>query len=231
MKESILKYALHNAALHSGKASQGAVIGKVVAEHPEAKQDMKALAMQTATIIKEISSLTPEQQLAKLREVAPELLEKKEREEKDIFAFLTIKPGEKVVTCFPPEPSKYPHIGHAKAILLNYELAKRRKGTFILRFEDTNPTLAEKQFYGIHKECYAWLGITWDKEIIVSEHMDLFYKNAEKLIGQNNAYMCVCSQGDIKEKRFKGEECSCRNNSTEKNKELWKKFFHAKEEG
>ncbi len=230
MKETILKYALHNAALHGGKANQGAVIGKVVAEHPEAKQDMKKLVMETAAVIKEISSLTPEQQLAKLKELAPEMLEKKEREEKDIFAFLNIKPGEKVVTCFPPEPSKYPHIGHAKAILLNYKLAKRNKGAFILRFEDTNPTLAEKKFYDIHKECYSWLGISWDKVIVVSEHMDLFYKNAEKLIGQNNAYMCACPQEDIKEKRFKREECGCRNNTVEKNKDLWKNFFHAKEE-
>ncbi len=230
MKGSILKHALHNAALHNGKANQGSVIGKVVAEHPEAKQDMKALAMQTAQVIREISILTPEQQLEKLKEIAPELLEKKEKEEKDIFAFLGIKLGEKIVTCFPPEPSKYPHIGHAKAILLNYNLAKKHNGTFILRFEDTNPTLAEKQFYGIHKECYAWLGITWDKAIIVSEHMDLFYKNAEKLLEKNNAYMCTCKQETIKDKRFKREECACRANTVEKNKEFYKSFFHAKEE-
>ncbi len=230
MKDIILKFALLNASQHGGKASQGAVIGKVVAERPEAKKDMKSLAMQTAEVIREISSLTPDQQLVKLKEIAPELLEKREREEKDIFEFIGIKEGEKVLTCFPPEPSKYPHIGHAKAILLNHNLARKHEGTFILRFEDTNPTLAQKEFYDIHKECYKWLGITWDKVVIVSEHMELFYKNAEKLIDEGNAYMCTCRQEDIKDKRFKREVCACRNLSIEENKELYKKFFHAKEE-
>jgi glutamyl-tRNA synthetase len=230
MKESILKYALHNAALHGGKANQGAVIGKVIAEHPEAKQDMKKLAREVATVIREISPLTTEQQLAKLKEIAPQLLEKKEREEKDIFAFLGIRQGQKVVTCFPPEPSKYPHIGHAKAILLNYELARRYKGTFILRFEDTNPLLAEKHLYPIHKECYAWLGISPDKVENASEYMDEFYTYAEQLIEQDAAYLCTCAQETIKENRFKGIECACRANDVKKNKELWKVFFTAKEE-
>ncbi|HLD86485.1 MAG TPA: glutamate--tRNA ligase [Candidatus Nanoarchaeia archaeon] len=230
MKDIILKYALQNAVQFNGKANQGSVIGKVIGERPELKSDMKALAIETGKTIKEISSLSVDQQLEKLKQIAPELLEKKEKEEKDIFAFLNIKPGEKVVTCFPPEPSKYPHIGHAKAILLNYELAKRNKGMFILRFEDTNPLLAEKHLYEVHLENYRWLGIHPDKVENASDYMDQFYQYAEQLIGKGNAYLCTCSQESIKDGRYKGIDCPCRSNPIEKNKELWKKFQTSKEE-
>src|SRR3989338_6951928 len=146
----IKKYALQNAIRYKGKANQGAVIGKVFAENPELKEQGKDIGKEVRKIIKEISFLSLEEQHKKLQELAPELLEKKEEKEKDIFAFLEIREGQKVVTAFPPYPSKYPHIGHAKAIIMNYELAKRNNGRFILRFEDTNPELAEEEFYDIH---------------------------------------------------------------------------------
>ncbi len=230
MKSIILKHALHNAALHGGMASQGSVIGKVIGENPALKSDMKSLAIETGKIIKEISALSVEQQLAKLREIAPELLEKKVVEEKDLFAFLSIKPGEKISTRFPPEPSKYPHIGHAKAILLNYELARRHKGTFYLRFEDTNPLLAEKHLYTVHQECYAWLGVLPDKVERASDYMERFYEHAKTLIAKGNAYLCACPQETTKENRFKGIGCACRAHSIEHNMGLWEKFFLAKEE-
>ena len=86
------------------------------------------------------------------------------------------------LTAFPPEPSKYPHIGHAKAIIVNYELAKRHNGTYYLRFEDTNPKIVEKEFYKVHLEGYSWLGIKADKVEYASDFMDVFYNYAEKLI-------------------------------------------------
>ena len=230
MKGTILKYALQNAVQFGGKAIQGSVIGRVLGEKPELKGDMKTLAIETGKTIKDISKLSVDEQLAKLREIAPELLEKKEKEEKDIFAFFNIRPGEEVATCFPPEPSKYPHIGHAKAILLNYELAKRNKGKFILRFEDTNPLLAEKSLYTVHRECYAWLGIHPDKTENASDYMERFYACAEQLIAQGDAYLCTCPQETVKDGRFKGIECLCRANTADENGESWKRLFTAKEE-
>ena len=147
IKDTITKYALQNAIKYKGKANPGAVIGKVFAESPELKEKAQELSKEIAKIISEINKLPSEKQEKKLQELAPNLLEKKEeKEKKDIFAFLEIREEQKVVTAFPPEPSKYPHIGHAKAIIVNYELAKRHDGTFVLRFEDTNPELAEKEF-------------------------------------------------------------------------------------
>ncbi len=228
LKAAITKYALQNAVKYKGKANAGAVIGKVLAENPELKEKAKEISKDIAKIIKEVNSLSLEKQEKKLQELAPELLEKKEAEEKDIFEFLNIREHEKVVTAFPPEPSKYPHIGHAKAIIVNYELAKRHNGTFYLRFEDTNPELAEDEFYKIHTENYGWLGIKPDKIDYASDYMEEFYRYAEKLIKDNHAYACSCPQESIKENRKNGVECEHRFQQTGKNLELWKEMFKAK---
>ncbi len=229
LKSAITKYALQNAVKYKGKANPGAVIGKVFAENPELKNNAKDISKEVIKIIKEISSLSLENQEKKLQELAPELLEKKEKkEEKDIFAFLEVRDGQKVITAFPPEPSKYPHIGHAKAIIVNYELAKRYNGIFYLRFEDTNPELAEEEFYKIHLDDYEWLGIKPDKIEHASDYMDEFYKFAEKMINDNRAYICSCDIEMIKAKRRDGEECEHRYHQQLKNLELWKNMFESK---
>jgi len=228
LKDSIRKYALQNAVRYRGKANPGAVIGKVLAENPELRENAKEISKETAKIIGEINKITLEKQEKKLQELAPELLEKKEAEEKDIFAFLGIREGQKVITAFPPEPSKYPHIGHAKAIIVNYELAKRHNGTFYLRFEDTNPELADEEFYKIHLDNYTWLGIKPDKIDYASDFMEEFYRHAEKIISDNHAYVCSCRQETIKENRGKGTECEHRFQQPGKNLELWQEMFKAK---
>jgi glutamyl-tRNA synthetase len=229
LKQTIWKYALQNAVKYGGKANEGAVIGKVLAENPDLRNNIKKTTNEIREVVRRVNELSKEEQEEKLKGLYPSLLEKKEREDKDIFAFLKIKEGEKVVTAFPPEPSKYPHIGHAKAIILNYELAKRYNGKFILRFEDTNPKLAKKEFYSIHLDNYKWLGVKPDEVTYASDHMDDFYTHAEQLIRNNFAYVCSCAPDIIKEKRFKGEECSCRYLSPAKNMERWQEMFKSKE--
>ena len=229
LKITIRKYALHNAIKYKGKANPNAVIGKVLAENPDLKEKAKEISKEIVNIIKDINKLSLETQEKMLQELAPELLEKrKEAKEKDIFKFLDIREGQKVVTAFPPEPSKYPHIGHAKAIIVNYELAKHYNGKFYLRFEDTNPELAEKDFYRIHLENYEWLGIKPDKIDYASDFMEEFYKYAEKMIKENHAYICSCSQETIKENRKNGIECNCRCNKIEDNLNKWSEMFKSK---
>ena len=229
LKQTITKYALQNAVRYNGKANPGAVIGKVFAEMPELKEKAQDISKEAIRIISEVNKLGLEKQEKRLQELAPELLEKKERaEEKDIFAFIHIREGEKVVTAFPPEPSKYPHIGHAKAIIVNYELAKRHNGEFILRFEDTNPELAEEEFYKIHLDNYEWLGIKPNKTEHASDFMEQMYGYAEKMIKDNHAYICMCRQENIKQDRQEGKECEHRFNHPSKNMELWKEMFKAK---
>ena len=132
MDDLIRKYVLQNAIRYNGKATPGAIIGKVFGEKPELREKGKEISQKINELVKDINSMSVEEQTEELGKIAPEMLEKK-TEERDIFAFLNLKG--KVNTAFPPGPEKYPHIGHAKAILLNYMLALQTGGKFILRFE------------------------------------------------------------------------------------------------
>ncbi|RMF55172.1 glutamate--tRNA ligase [Candidatus Woesearchaeota archaeon] len=217
LKKTIRKYALQNAVRFKGKASPGAIIGKVFAEAPELKEKASEISKMISETVKEVNSMGVDAQKKELESLAPELLEKKSAKKKDIFEFLKI--SGKVHTAFPPEPSKYPHIGHAKAILLNYELAKKYKGKFTLRFEDTNPALAKKEFYDIHLDNYKWLGIKPDNVDYASDHMEEFYKYAESLLKRGDAYLCTCDHETLRKNRFKGLECACRNK-----KAAWQDF-------
>jgi|TARA_Y100000310_G_scaffold135612_1_gene134466 glutamyl-tRNA synthetase len=207
MKEVILKYALQNAVKYKDKANIGAVLGKVLAENPELRKRAKKLSDEIKKIVHDVNSLSLEKQKQELEKFH---IKEPKKEKKDLFSIFEIRENEQVVTAFPPEPSKYPHIGHAKSIFLNYELAKKYNGKFILRFEDTNPKLADKEFYKIHLENYEWLGIKPNLVDYASDHMEDFYNLAKKMVTKGFAYLCTCSQEKIKKDRFEGKECTCR---------------------
>lgn len=228
MKEIIRKYALQNAIKYNGKANPGNLVGKLMQEDPTVKDRMKELMPEINKIVAEVNKMPVEEQKKMLLEIAPELLEKKEKE-RDIFAFLKLEPGKKVNTGYPPGPEKYPHLGHAKASITNHELARRTGGKFTLRFEDTNPNLVKNEFYDIIIDNLKWLGVSWDVLVYASDHMELFYENAEKLIKDGKAYVCSCPTEIIKESRAKGKACGCRENIPELNMKRWKEMFEAKE--
>ena len=194
LEQTVRKYALQNAIKFKGRANPGAIIGKVFAEDPEMKKQAKDVSMKIQEVLKVVNSMSVEDQTKELVQLAPELLEKKEKEERNIFAFLNYGDNDKVNTAFPPGPEKYPHIGHAKAILLNYMLARQYNGKFVLRFEDTNPKLVRKEFYDIMQENFKWLGVKWDELIYASDFMDMFYEKALVLINAGLAYVDKSSQ-------------------------------------
>jgi glutamyl-tRNA synthetase len=222
MEKLIEKYALENAVRHGGKANPGAIIGSVIQEDPDAKSKVQELQKLVGPIVKKINSMSPDEQKEALLKLDPSLLEKKKAKEKGLFD--SFKTSVKVVTAFPPEPSKYPHIGHAKALFVNYSYAKENKGKFILRFEDTNPTLAKKEFYDIILENFKWLGVIPDEVDYASNHMDEFYKHAETLINLGKAYVCFCSQERVSESRMKSLPCDCRYQHIKENLIAWEKM-------
>ncbi len=229
VEELIFKYALQNAVKYGGKANPGNVIPKVIGIDPALKGDMKSLVQKVNKVVSDVNKMGADAQLAKLKEIAPELLEKKKEEERNIFAFYGIKEGEKIRTAFPPGPEKYPHIGHAKALLLNFLLAKQYGGEFYLRFEDTNPKLVKAEFYEIMQENFRWLGVEWIKLQYASDNMELFYSFAEKLINDGQAYMCFCETEVSRMNRGKGIACACRSKSHDENMADWKRFGSLKE--
>ena len=228
-KKIILKYAILNAIQHDGKADIRAVLGKILSEKPELRKKIKELIPDIKKTVTEVNSWNKEKQESVKKKLGV-IVEKKVEEKKELADLPNAKIG-KVVTAFPPEPSKYPHIGHAKAALINYLYAKKYKGKFILRFEDTNPELAKEEYYDAIINGLKWLGIKWDKLDYTSNHIDEFYKVTEKMIKENKAYVCVCEQDKIKKNRRFMVECECKKNSVEKNIELWKRMLTTFKEG
>jgi len=228
-KKIILKYALLNAIQHDGKADIQAVLGKILGEKPELKNKIKEIIPEIKKTVTEINSLDKERQENEMKKLRV-TIEKKVEEKKELPDLPNVKMG-KVVTAFPPEPSKYPHLGHAKAALVNYLYAKKYKGKFIIRFEDTNPELAKKEYYDAIIDGLKWLGIKWNKLDYTSDYVEEFYKVTEKLIKKNKAYVCLCEQDEIKKNRRFMIECKCRNNSVQENLKLWKKMLTTFKEG
>ncbi len=110
--------------------------------------------------------------------------------------------GVKIHTRFPPEPNGFLHIGHAKAILLNYGLAKKYNGLFNLRFDDTNPEGEDMKFVEAIKKDLKWLGVEWeDREFFASDYYEQLYEWAEKLIKEGKAYVCELSPEEMSAKR------------------------------
>ena len=222
LDSAIRKYALQNAVKFAGKANPGAVLGKVFAEHPEAKNQAKEVSKRIQAILKQINKMPVEEQLAELEKIVPGLLEKKQKEERNIFAFLGCKEG--VITAFPPGPEKYPHIGHAKALLLNYLLAKQYHGKFIVRFEDTNPATVRQEYYDAMLRDFAWLGVSWDELLYASDFMPLFYEKCEELLKKGLAYVDSASQEEVASSRKKGVPTDSQGNAIQKNLDLWKQM-------
>jgi len=218
----IRNHALKNALDHKGSANPKAIMGKIMGTHAEWREKRQELAVKIDSIVKEVNALSVDDQRAALVADAPEMLEKKKKEDRDIFAFFGIKEGETVVTSFPPGPEKYPHIGHAKAAMMNYLMAKQHGGEFKLRFEDTNPKLVQDIFYDIIQENLKWLGVEWSELIYASDHMERYYSLCEKAINDGNAYVCSCDGEGVHHSRETGEPCSCRGRGPDENLELWK---------
>ena len=135
----------------------------------------------------------------------------------------------KIVTRFPPEPNGYLHIGHAKSIILNSGLAEKYKGTFNLRFDDTNPMKEKSEYVQSILEDVKWLGADFgDKVYYASDYFDAMYEGAVKLIKKGKAFVCDLTADEIREYRGTlkepGKESPYRNRSVEENLDLFERM-------
>jgi len=140
---------------------------------------------------------------------------------------------ETIVTRFPPEPNGYLHIGHAKAILLNYGLAKKYGGRFNLRFDDTNPMKEKSEYVQSIIEDVRWLGADFEDRIyFASDYFDQMYEAAVKLIKKGKAYVCDLSAEEIREYRGTltepGKNSPYRDRSIEENLRLFEEMRDGK---
>ncbi len=130
-----------------------------------------------------------------------------------------------VRTRFPPEPNGYLHIGHAKAMAIDFEIAREFGGTCNLRFDDTNPTKEEQEYVDAIIEDVRWLGYQWDGLYFASDYFEQLYEFAVKLIKKGKAYVCDLSPEELREYRGTltqpGRESPWRNRSVEENLDLF----------
>ena len=134
----------------------------------------------------------------------------------------------RVHTRFPPEPNGYLHIGHAKAICLNFSLADEYQGKCNLRFDDTNPTAEDEEYVKSIQSDVKWLGYNWDNLCFASDYFQQMYDYAIQLITNGSAYVCDLSADEIHEKRGSltspGQDSPFRNRSIEENLILFKQM-------
>lgn len=110
--------------------------------------------------------------------------------------------GMKVHTRFPPEPNGYLHIGHAKAIYVDFGTAERFNGICNLRMDDTNPTKEDEEYVDAIKEDIHWLGYDWgDRFYFASDYFDVMYQGAVELINKGLAYVCGLTAEEMRENR------------------------------
>jgi len=128
----------------------------------------------------------------------------------------------KIVTRFPPEPNGFPHIGHAKSIVINFGIARDYNGYCNLRMDDTNPTTEETKYVEAIKDAVEWLGFEWSGDVkFASDYFERLYEWAKELIKMKKAYVDSLSEEEIREYRgtitTPGKRSKFANRSVEEN--------------
>ena len=134
-----------------------------------------------------------------------------------------------ITTRFPPEPNGFPHIGHAKSIVINFGIAKDFDGNCNLRMDDTNPTKEDTKYVEALKDAVEWLGFDWGESVyFTSDYFDKIHDYAIQLIKANKAYVDSLSEEDIREYRGTvtqaGKRSEFANRSVEENLDLFERM-------
>jgi glutaminyl-tRNA synthetase len=133
-----------------------------------------------------------------------------------------------VKTRFPPEPNGYLHIGHAKAICLDFGIANEFGGVCNLRLDDTNPAKEDPEYVRAIQDDVRWLGFEWNELRHASDYFEVFYLAAEKLIRQGDAFVCDLTAEQVREYRGTltepGRESPFRNRTVEENLDLFRRM-------
>lgn len=136
--------------------------------------------------------------------------------------------GNEIHVRFPPEPNGYLHIGHIKAMCINFGVKEKYHGTLNLRMDDTNPAKEDYEYVNSIVDAVHWLGFKYDKLVFASDYYDRLYEIAEKYILDGNAYVCDLSAEEITATRGTlteaGKESPYRNRSVEENLKLFREM-------
>jgi len=223
----IRKYALINAVEHEGKAQTKSVLGKLLAEYPDLRENVLETRSKVEDVVEKVNRMSLDRQKAEVGDLptSERKVEKKELPD--------LERRENFVVRFAPNPDGALHIGNARPAILSDEYAKRYKGKFILRYDDTDPKVKtpEKKFYKWIKEDLSWLKIKVHKTVMASKRLKIYYKHAEYLIKEDRAYVCTCNRESWKNLIIKSKACPCRTLGATVQIRRWRKMFSGYKEG
>lgn len=225
IKKTVRGFALLNASEHGGKTRNDSIISKVIGTKPELRGKIKEIMPIISEVVNEVNTIPLHMQKSELESNFPELLIVRPKHDRVGLPPLVDAQEGKVITRFPPEPNGYPHIGHAKAAIIDEEYARMYGGKLILRFDDTNPENERLEYYAAIKVGLDWLGVKYDQIKNTSDDVELIYKKAEMLIQSGDAYVCTCNKETISKNRREMLACRCNSGDTSQNIKRWKSMF------
>lgn len=233
LKEKIRKLALQNAIEHGGKTQDKIVLSKILGQEPSLRTQVKEIMPEITQIVVSVNKMSSDEQRRQAEAEFPELLAEKPKRQEEREGLPPLDGAEhgKVVTRFPPEPNGYPHIGHAKAAIIDEEYAKMYGGSLILRFDDTNPEAERLEYYAAIKVGLDWLEVRYDRVKNTSDDIELLYKKGQEMLSGNYVYVCTCKQETISQNRRDMKPCKCSMGDLGQNQERWDKMFAKYKQG
>jgi glutamyl-tRNA synthetase len=221
-RELIEKYALQNAVKYGKTPQAGAVLGKVLGEHPDLRKDAKEVASLVGEVL---SGLTgdPESWGQRLGEIAPDLIEEIHERKQPSTGLPDLEVDGRAVLRFAPNPNGPATIGSVRGIIVNSEYARRYHGEFIIRFDDTDPKTKAPMLdaYTWYLDDCEYLGTVPDRVVYASDHLLEYYEYAKKLILMDKAYVCTCPRDEFKRYKDAKEPCPHRDADVDANLKHW----------
>ncbi len=225
IEEDAYRYAVKNASLHNGKASSGAIMGKIKALYP--KLDIKKTMEIALEAVKKANGLEPVELKKEFEKFEKQGWELKPKEKEEKLPMLEWAKKEKVVTRYAPNPNGPFHLGNARTAVLSKDYAEKYNGKFILRFDDTDPKVKKPiaNAEAIFKEDLNWLGCTPDETFFASDRLDIYYSYLKTALQKGYAYICQCKSEEWREKIKKKEACKCREIKPRKQHKLFEQML------
>ncbi|HTH21592.1 MAG TPA: glutamate--tRNA ligase family protein, partial [Nitrososphaeraceae archaeon] len=202
--------ALKNASQHNGRTNVNVVLSHLMSTKLNLKNSVDKLLPIIKEVVQEVNNLSIEEQGVLIQKFSEYYKEGKSVQNEISLQELANAQNGKVITRFPPEPNGYPHIGHAKAAIIDEEYARMYNGKMILRFDDTNPLNEKIEYYHAIRDGLDWLGIKPDLVKNTSDDITVLQNYGKRLVFEDYAYICTCTSDIIHKNRSEQIECDCR---------------------
>ncbi len=214
IEQAAERHALINAVKHEGAADPGAIMGPLMADHPEFREQADEIMGVIAPIVERVNALSSAARRARLASVAPDALEEIEAEPEDgdeppLPGLPNVDADDEIRLRCAPNPNGPWHIGNARMGAVIGTYAEQYDGWMLCRFDDTDPDTKRPDLaaYDAILEDLGYLGFEPDDVIRASDRLALYYDRARELIETGGAYTCSCPQATFSDLKAEGEAC------------------------